>query len=293
MSAAFQRRIYSDRDAIVPEIPVLGWSRQHAARQSFSAHSHHRIMEICLIAKGSVEWWAGERVYDVSRSNVYITYPDEKHGAVGEMLQPCELYWLQLSVRDPMRLPGLSQEAAQRLVNDFQNLLLRTFPVRRMTQQAMIRILDEHHTPGQHPQAVVRGSLLTLLTGILEDAAHWQSKKHNQTPSKPIANILKQITQNPVLPLDINAMAKESDLGVSQFQTRFKREVGMPIGQYRAKVRNHLARQRLRDAKLSITDIAMQLGFASSQHFATHFKQLNGQTPNQFRQQQSLSKIAR
>jgi AraC-like DNA-binding protein len=34
---------------------------------------------------------------------------------------------------------------------------------------------------------------------------------------------------------------------------------------------------------LSITQIAMELGYSSSQHFATQFKNISGTSPNQYR----------
>ena len=54
--------------------------------------------------------------------------------------------------------------------------------------------------------------------------------------------------------------------------------------QYILKVRIEAAKQRLAARDESITQIAMRLGFASSQYFATTFKRITGVTPRAYRQ---------
>lgn len=49
------------------------------------------------------------------------------------------------------------------------------------------------------------------------------------------------------------------------------------------KCRIRRAEDLLKDRTRSITDIAAELGFASSQHFATRFRQETGKTPRDWR----------
>lgn len=282
MPVKFRRRAFGPDEAIVPEIPYNGWSSQRAARPALSAH-HHDAFEFCLVNRGTVEWWARDRVYDVGRGNVYITYPGEEHGAVGSVLHPCELYWLHVRLGGAA-LPGLTKKATVRLQQGLRELPTRTFEISRPTRDAFMRIHREHCEPRPHAVAVVRGALLSLLTGVIRDYETWRQSGRRQVMSPAIAAIVQRLTRDPVTPCDMQQLADRAGLGVSQFQTRFRREVGLPIGQYRAKVRNHLARRMLRDTDRPITEAALQLGFASSQHFATQFRQMNGLSPRQYRQ---------
>lgn len=54
---------------------------------------------------------------------------------------------------------------------------------------------------------------------------------------------------------------------------------------YMERVRIDCASQMLKESKMSITDIAMELGFKTSQHFATVFKKMIGVTPKAWRKQ--------
>jgi AraC-like DNA-binding protein len=55
--------------------------------------------------------------------------------------------------------------------------------------------------------------------------------------------------------------------------------------QLQLQARLEVARTLLADSSRSITTIALELGFPSSQHFATQFRRVTGQTPGAFRQQ--------
>ena len=54
--------------------------------------------------------------------------------------------------------------------------------------------------------------------------------------------------------------------------------------QYQQEVKIHEAQRLLTSTMMKVTEIALELGFASSQHFATQFKTLVGKTPRDFRE---------
>ncbi len=64
---------------------------------------------------------------------------------------------------------------------------------------------------------------------------------------------------------------------------RFRRFTGLPPQAFLMQCRIHKAMDLLKDRSRTITDIADELGFASSQHFATRFRQETGKTPRDWR----------
>ena len=78
-------------------------------------------------------------------------------------------------------------------------------------------------------------------------------------------------------------MARKAHLSASQFKSRFEKETGVSPWQYILNARIEAAKQRLTAGDESITQIAMDLGFASSQYFATTFKRITGVTPHGYR----------
>ena len=78
------------------------------------------------------------------------------------------------------------------------------------------------------------------------------------------------------------------NLSLSRFKTRFKHEVGVAPGGYIIMRKVEKAKELLGDRDRSITDIAFDLGFSSSQYFATVFKKLIGLTPSEYRKLRNL-----
>lgn len=76
-----------------------------------------------------------------------------------------------------------------------------------------------------------------------------------------------------------------SDCPISSRQMRkhFIKIYGIPFKQYQLKCRINEAKRLLEDGGSSITDIAFELGFPSSQHFSTQFREHTGIPPSRYR----------
>ncbi|MBN1553299.1 MAG: helix-turn-helix transcriptional regulator [Phycisphaerae bacterium] len=78
---------------------------------------------------------------------------------------------------------------------------------------------------------------------------------------------------------------KGVDLSYRQLCRHFQRALGCSPKQYQIRARLTEARRLLRETHLPITTIAMELGFCTSQHFATQFQIQTNQTPSDYRKQ--------
>lgn len=81
----------------------------------------------------------------------------------------------------------------------------------------------------------------------------------------------------------VAALADYFAMDETQFQRLFKKATGMSPWNYIIRARCHLACTLLRQKNSSITHIAHELGFSSSQHFSTVFRRFVGHTPGMFR----------
>jgi len=89
-------------------------------------------------------------------------------------------------------------------------------------------------------------------------------------------------TDQLVLPKSKDLAAK---LGMSEPTLRRKLSAeGSSIQELKNEVRFNLAKQQLKANKLSINDLALQLGFSESRAFSRAFKQWSGQNPLHYRQ---------
>jgi AraC-like DNA-binding protein len=78
-------------------------------------------------------------------------------------------------------------------------------------------------------------------------------------------------------------MAAMIGLGTTAFSEKVKNYTGFSPLNYLINIRISEAIKLLRRQEMSITTIALETGFYSSQHFSTTFKKLTGYTPIEFR----------
>lgn len=85
--------------------------------------------------------------------------------------------------------------------------------------------------------------------------------------------------------LSLDMMASLIDMSKYYFATQFKQVMGISPHQYVIQQRIEKAKQYLRSHKLSITEIALECGFANQSHLTKIFKEQTGITPKAYRTQ--------
>jgi len=78
-------------------------------------------------------------------------------------------------------------------------------------------------------------------------------------------------------------------LGTTAFSEKVKSYTGFSPLNYLINIRISEAIKLLKRADVHVTDIALDTGFYSSQHFATTFKKLTGYTPSEFRKKNIIT----
>ncbi len=84
--------------------------------------------------------------------------------------------------------------------------------------------------------------------------------------------------------LPLAMLAELVGLSSNHFCTAFRISLGEPPHRYLIKLRLERARELLADRCLSITEVALAVGFNSSAHFATAFRKQTGVAPSTYRQ---------
>lgn len=82
----------------------------------------------------------------------------------------------------------------------------------------------------------------------------------------------------------VRKLAENLNVSESTLAKRFKKETGMSIGSYREQLIMNRARQLLAMGKMSIGEIADELGFVDRLYFSKYFKQRQGMTPSEYKQ---------
>jgi AraC-like DNA-binding protein len=252
--------------------------------ENLPAHVHERAYEICYIAHGTVDWWVGESLFEVGPGCVFITFPGEKHGGLHGIMNPCELFWVQVEFPDGGNLPGLSCDETASLADRFARIDHHCFPATAQTPALFKRLIDEHREIGDYSVILVRATLLELLVAVV--SGHDLYRHHNTMGlqcSKPIRRALEMIDRRLEECFKMDEIAASVGLSTTSFYRRFSQEVHVTPGEYLTQRRVHRAKTLLRDPSRTVTAIAHALGYSSSQYFATTFRRVTGVTPRTYR----------
>jgi AraC family transcriptional regulator len=94
-----------------------------------------------------------------------------------------------------------------------------------------------------------------------------------------LAFIEDHLNQN----LTLSDLATVAGLSVSHFKSLFRESVGLPVHQYLIRRRVERAKNLLGQHKLSISEIALEAGFAHQSHLAHHCRRVLGISPKALR----------
>lgn len=276
-----QREAYEGERLRVPGCRMVGWlSFQEARPAGLEPHDHAGAWELCLIARGAVDWWVEDEIWEVGAGQVYLTRPNERHGAIDRALQPCELFWVVFAFDGRSRLAGLGASDRDALARRFAALRQRRFAADRGMIDSFIRLRDAHrHRGGEMARLSARLALGQLLLDTLR--CHDQAAARTRSPA--IERALAWMTGHLGHDFSLPDAADVAGLSVTRFHERFAAEVGLPPGEWRTRQRVRRAKMMLRQTDRSVTDIALRCGFSTSQYFATTFRKHTGQAPSAYR----------
>jgi AraC family L-rhamnose operon regulatory protein RhaS len=236
------------------------------------------FLEICGVARGTDEWRVSGRNLRVGPGDLSIIGPSHGTSRPGNRAPPGEVRWLTLDLAsgwgDGGPLPNALEQESPRV--------LRAPP---LLAALFDRLLSEHRLADHHAGWAARAALHCLLAELFrsrEAAPHGPTRP---TLSEPIAAAIAVIDEHLAEPLTVAALAAGAQLSPGRFHQRFLLETGYAPADFRARRRLDRAKELLADGSLSITDIALTLGFSTSQYFATFFRRFTGVSPRDHRRQ--------
>ncbi|MEI8195119.1 MAG: AraC family transcriptional regulator [Phycisphaerae bacterium] len=274
------RETYMEGDCLLPEIEMLGWSRFREAAHALHEHRHPGAFEICFIVRGRVDWWAGNKVYEVGPGDVYVTQPDEPHGGVNALMHPCELYWVLVRVSS-----SRGESLWRNIIQGLRQIERRLFRGGTAVPEIFERLMEEHRRRGPDSGAVSRVWLEGLLLEVLRSHAAADVRRQGDSLGQtvPIQRAVRWMVDHVEESYRLEQLAQVAGRGLSQFHSRFQTETGYTPGELRTRFRVERAKLLLREQRLPVTQIAQRLGFSTSQYFATTFRKYTGLTPREYR----------
>jgi AraC family transcriptional regulator len=102
-------------------------------------------------------------------------------------------------------------------------------------------------------------------------------------PPRKLRQVLSYIEDNLRRALPLQAIADAAGVSVSHLKVLFRRSLGLPVHQYVVRRRVDRAALLIREGKLTISQIAMETGFAHQSHLAMQMRRILGVSPSHLR----------
>ena len=240
------------------------------------AHRHDGT-EICYIASGEVGWIVGgrQRLHLVG-GMISVMPPGAVHQGELDVIAPSDLYWI---VVDVSRLvPALPAVVATPLLRGKPYAVMGGDLFQRLFE----RVIAECVAGAAGWRSVVQShmALLAVEAARLAPAAR---RSGQPVAPAPIAKAVQLLAQQLEQPPAICELARQVGLGPTRFHALFRQAMGMTPRDYLGRLRLREAQRALRQTDEEITQIALRLGYPSSQYFATAFRRYTGVAPREYR----------
>lgn len=276
-----ERIIYTQEQHHVPGVHALARHTMKDSIPSLKWHYHENSFEFTISTKGTFSFSTQTSSYRFSGGDVFIAFPDEIHGTNDIPVSVGEIYWFQLDVSNPKEFLFMNEDTAIHMIENLRALPHHVVQANAEEMRPLIQQAFYLAQRNEEPEFIA--SYLQLFLYLLIHSAN--NEKFALSPD--IGRTLNYILDNITEELPLEELAALANLSCSQYKQKFKKQLGISP-------RHFINQQKIEYSKLlllegmSVTDIAMLLGFTTSSYFSTVFKKYTLYTPTEYLEKESL-----
>jgi AraC-like DNA-binding protein len=238
----------------------------------------HDVFEFMYVMSGTAYWQIESTVYQQGQGSLLWTVPGQPHRTALRDHQGYHKLWLGVDLFDIGQEGRRTAKLLLRLSREGRHVTADAGDMEMILRGLMLQVISRK--PGC--AGVCRGYLrlfLSLVEQFLAGGSADQEAMESRPVCHPVQRAIAFMLHNLHRQARLEEIAAASNLGVSQLCLHFRTSVGMTPSAYHRMMRLEAARNALLQPEISVTQVAMDFGFSSSQHFATDFRKLFGTTP--------------
>ena len=263
-------------------IAQLGVSRFLRARVPTTEHIHRGMLEVGFCLRSPLALKVRGCELPVMPGSFFVNQPNVQHCLTS---RPNGLYIYYFLIRKPtdarpfLGLPAAEAAILWHHLRRLPHVLpagVRASRVRELFTR-LFQLCDAPHTP--LTAVKMRQTFLDVIILLLELA----EKPADAGCSERVAQVIDLVRAHPERAFTIDALAREAALSPTHFINQFRKATGFPPIRYQIECRIQRAKEMLRESERKASDVALQLGFNSLQHFSDTFTRIVGQSPSRWR----------
>lgn len=276
---------------LFPHLPEVGIKKNSAIQLNAFPVTAREYLRIYFVLDGKYEWYIDHRPYVFYPGDAALIMPGIAFGSEQGILEIGAFTWMGIDLQKnengsilPGKWSGLSESEGAAIG---KLLSLNSSPVLSRFSEAGKICKNIHAELFGHEigyQARINHQTDELLIQITR---HMTRQNHSGRDfSKIFMRLEEVLRQNLSHQWTVEEMAALVGLGTTLFNEKVKSYSGFSPINYLINIRISEAIKLLKKPGISVTDIALDTGFYSSQHFSTTFKKLTGYRPSEFRKNQ-------
>ncbi|MBE7172550.1 MAG: helix-turn-helix transcriptional regulator [Williamsia sp.] len=246
-------------------------------------------LRLYYILEGKFEWFIEKQHYILYPGDLAIVLPGQLQGGEKGFLDIGALAWLHVRLEQlegsGKMVPGSWSSLTEKESKAIGKILvLNTIPVLSKFKEA--GVLFQHLYHELLNQEIGYSTRVNhLIDELLILVARQLTRQNSSRRDFPqtFMKLEQTLRENLGHQWTLEEMAAMVGLGTTAFSEKVKSFTGFSPLNYLINIRISEAIRLLKRPDVNVTDIALDTGFYSSQHFATTFKKLTGYTPSEFR----------
>ncbi len=286
-----ERRILDLRLIGMRHALALGRFRYLRAAPPLDEQRHDCWLVLQFVLSGRQHLLIEGRRTIVRGGEMMIIKPGQRYGTGSWHEERGEMAWLILQSSPLPRMAALGMSAKG--VRDVFAMLMEPHGPSVMPMPRDAReLLDSAFKWWQRREEsigmeMIRNRIGALVLGAAAAVAGCTPGDSDNANEMRIRKVLRWMSEHPQIASKSEELAAMSGLSPARFYVHFKRVTGSSPKDYWQRMRVELAAKRLREApELTITEIAHEFGFSSSQYFATVYRRYLGVSPGNHRERE-------
>lgn len=242
-----------------------------------SNHMHHNAIEITFMSSGAQSFTINQTKYSLCGNQYLIVPPNIEH-AFAEKTEKSHCFYISIDILNHKNdFAGLPKKESNVLYDMLTSLKTGIVSSYNATSD-LTKILMEYANPSLLSITKIRNLFLSFVIKFLENL-----NNPNSTISLEIQAAIDYIENNLTENITLKQLSSISNLSQTTFINHFHRDIGFTPKEYISRKKIERAQELLSIKENTITDVASELCFETTQYFATVFKKYTSYTPTEWR----------
>ncbi len=272
-----------------PHIIELAFKKVSAIQFDSFKKEVSEFLRFYYVIDGRFDWMIDGQPYILYPNDLAVVLPGQSFGGEKDLLDIGSISWMHLKLQQLDRSGKMSMGKWSRLTDRECNAIGRVLLLNNccvLSKLKQVGTLFQNIQSEFFNQEIGYAARINQLIDELFILIARQLTRQNNSGRDFPGSFMKleqALRKDLSHQWTLEEMAALVGLGITAFSEKVKNYTGFSPLNYLINIRISEAIKLLKRPNVHVTDIALEVGFYSSQHFATTFKKLTGYTPSEFR----------